>query len=228
MKNIYKALANFQQECPTILKDTQGYGYTYADLPDIYKVIMPLLKSNGLGFTQILKDKGLETTLFHIESGEVITGYVEIPTNVSLAKMNEYQVMGSAYTYYRRYALSSMLGIVTDKDTDATGEKTKDLVDTEIRVYNRMITNQPPASYPVRTYQQAQAQAEKKVAKEPVDNRKEQIVSLCKQLGIEGEDYKMFVFTTVGRVLKDPNFDEIIVALQDKLKERYNNNREIN
>ena len=27
MKNIYKALAEFQQEVPVILKDTSGYGY---------------------------------------------------------------------------------------------------------------------------------------------------------------------------------------------------------
>ena len=31
MKTIYKALANFQQEVPVILKDTSGYGYKYAD-----------------------------------------------------------------------------------------------------------------------------------------------------------------------------------------------------
>ena len=35
--------------------------------------------------------------------------------------MNEYQSYGSGVTYYRRYALSSMLGLVTDKDTDAAG-----------------------------------------------------------------------------------------------------------
>ena len=35
--------------------------------------------------------------------------------------MNEYQSYGSGVTYYRRYALSSMLGLVTDKDTDASG-----------------------------------------------------------------------------------------------------------
>ena len=123
MKNIYKALAAFQQSCPVIHKDTSGYGYTYADLPKIYSVIMPLLKENGLGFTQILKDRGIETTLFHVDSGETITGYAEVPTDIELAKMNAYQVMGSAYTYFRRYALSSMLGIVTDKDNDAAGEQ---------------------------------------------------------------------------------------------------------
>ena len=37
--------------------------------------------------------------------------------------MNNFQVAGSAITYFRRYALSSALGLVTDKDTDAGGEK---------------------------------------------------------------------------------------------------------
>ena len=46
-----------------------------------------------------------------------------IPQNVSLKGMNEYQVLGSAITYIRRYALSSLLGIVTDKDTDAATPK---------------------------------------------------------------------------------------------------------
>lgn len=57
-----------------------------------------------------------------------------------------------------------------------------------------------------------------------VDKRKEKIVSLCKSLGIENEDYKMFVFSTVGSVLKEENFDEIIDKLEIKLEERYNNN----
>jgi hypothetical protein len=33
MKHLFKALADFQQEVPVIHKATQGYGYTYADLP---------------------------------------------------------------------------------------------------------------------------------------------------------------------------------------------------
>ncbi len=39
--------------------------------------------------------------------------------------MNEFQVLGSAITYVRRYALSSALGLITDKDTDAAGEQVK-------------------------------------------------------------------------------------------------------
>lgn len=48
MKNLYKALADFQQEVPVIHKDTQGFNYSYADLPKIFEVINPLLKSTDL------------------------------------------------------------------------------------------------------------------------------------------------------------------------------------
>jgi len=123
--NIYKALADFQQECPVIHKGTQGYGYSYADLPAIFEIINPLLKKNGLGFTQLVNGQHIETILFHIESGETINSITDIPQDVILRGQNPYQTLGSAITYIRRYALSSMLGIVTDKDTDAGGEEAK-------------------------------------------------------------------------------------------------------
>ena len=125
MKNIYKSLAAFQQECPVIHKGTEGYGYSYADLPTIFGVINPLLKKHGLGFTQLIQGQIINTILFHCESGETIESVTEIPQGVSLAKMNDFQVMGSAITYLRRYAISSVLGIVTDTDTDASGEQVK-------------------------------------------------------------------------------------------------------
>ena len=120
MKNLYKALAKFQQEVPVIEKGTKGYGYSYSDLPTIFGVINPLLQKHGLGFYQAINET-IETTIFHIDTGESITSKTEIPKNVSLKGMNDFQVLGSAITYIRRYALSSMLGLVTDKDVDAGG-----------------------------------------------------------------------------------------------------------
>ena len=119
MKSIYKALADFQQEVPTIHKGTQGYGYSYADLPAIFEVINPLLKKHKLGFTQLLDGENLKTVKFHVTSGETIESSVHIQQDVQLAKMNAFQVLGSAITYYRRYSLSAALGLITDKDTDA-------------------------------------------------------------------------------------------------------------
>lgn len=125
MHFIYRSLANFQQEVPVILKETVGYGYTYADLPTILEIVNPLLKSHGLGFTQLIDGTKLITKIFHIESGEEIVSSTDIPQGVELKNMNDFQVLGSAITYIRRYALSAMLGLVTEKDTDASGEQVK-------------------------------------------------------------------------------------------------------
>jgi hypothetical protein len=124
MKNLIKALSDFQNECPIIHKDTKGHNYTYADLPQIFSVINPLLKKHKLCFTQLLENDGIRTILFHVESGEQIESFTTIPL-VKLGAMNEYQSYGSGVTYFRRYALSSMLGLVTDKDTDAAGASSK-------------------------------------------------------------------------------------------------------
>jgi hypothetical protein len=122
MKNLMKALGEFQQECPVIHKDTQGHNYTYADLPKIYSVINPLLAKHGLVIAQPLIDNSIKTILFHIASGETLESSTTIPS-IQVGKLNEYQSYGSGVTYFRRYALSSMLGLVTDKDTDASGEQ---------------------------------------------------------------------------------------------------------
>jgi len=133
MNKLYAAIAAFQQEVPVIYKDTQGYGYSYADLPAIFPIINPLLRKYGLGFTQIGQGTALKTIVFHVESGESLESVFEIPKGVQLSKMNDFQVLGSAITYIRRYALSSALGLVTDKDTDASGEQVKPGIDIEVQ-----------------------------------------------------------------------------------------------
>ena len=122
---LFKALANFQQEVPAIYEGSTGYGYKYADLKQILAVINPILKKHKLGFTQLLNNSSLETIVFHTESGENISSSVEIPQDVTLKGMNAFQVLGSAITYYRRYSLSSILGLVTDSDNDASAPKAK-------------------------------------------------------------------------------------------------------
>lgn len=128
MKHLFKSLAAFQQEVPVIHKGTQGFGYSYADLPAIFEKINPLLAKHGLGFTQLLNSKEgenyLVTVLFHVESGESIESTTLIP-QVELKNMNLYQSFGAGCSYFRRYCLSSICGLVTDKDTDASGEQVK-------------------------------------------------------------------------------------------------------
>jgi len=125
MKALYKALADFQAEVPTIKKNASGYGYRFADLEEINNVIKPLLHKHGLGYAQPLDGTDIKTIIFHVESGESLESVANIPQGVQLKGQNEFQVMGSAITYLRRYALSSVLGLVTDEDADAAGEQVK-------------------------------------------------------------------------------------------------------
>jgi len=134
MKNIYKALAEFQQEVPVISKDVSGFSYKYADLPSIFEIINPLLKKHGLGFTQLINGNKIKTVLFHIDTAEVIESETDMPIedlvyveNVKskfvlrgFEGMNKAQAVGAMITYFRRYSLASMLGIVTDTDTDSS------------------------------------------------------------------------------------------------------------
>jgi hypothetical protein len=121
--NIKQAIAGFQQECPVILQQTKGYGYTYADLPTILNIINPLLAKWRLGFSQPLDGNKVRTIVFHVDTGETIESSIDIPEGVMLKGMNDFQVLGSAISYLRRYSISSILGIVSDKDTDASGEQ---------------------------------------------------------------------------------------------------------
>ena len=127
MKNLLKALSEFQNEVPTIHEETKGFNYTYSNLNSIFKVIKPLLNKHGLGFYQNLDARSLVTTVFHVESGEQIQSSSDIP-QVSLKGMNDYQTLGSGITYLRRYSLSTILGLITDKDVDACGTQETTLV----------------------------------------------------------------------------------------------------
>lgn len=118
MKNIFKALADFQQEVPILFRDSDGYGYKFTDLPEISRVITPYMKKHNLGYTQLIQGKNLETHIFHTISGESIVSSAEI-VDETLKGMNKFQSFGSGLTYMRRYALSAALGLITDGDIDA-------------------------------------------------------------------------------------------------------------
>jgi hypothetical protein len=119
------AMAKFQYECPIIHKTTKGYGYSYADLPTIIEKITPLLKKNELGFTQLVNGQTITTIVFHFPSGGRIVSTTDIIGGLDFKGMNALQSFGSQLSYMRRYALTSILGIVSDSDTDGQGQPKK-------------------------------------------------------------------------------------------------------
>lgn len=115
MKEMFKALKAFQSECPKIKKDSENpfFKSKYADLASIWEVVQPILAKHDLVLIQPIQGKEIKTILMHA-SGEIIESNYPI---ISKSEINP-QDYGSAITYARRYALSSMLGIIADDDDD--------------------------------------------------------------------------------------------------------------
>jgi len=141
-KEILKSLFAFQQEIKPIFKGTTGYGYRYSDLTEIDNVIKPILKKHGLGYIQPLSEGKVKTIVYHVESGETIESCIDIPQNVTLKGMNDFQVLGSAITYLRRYSISSLLGLITDADLDATGKQYESIEEIKSDYENKLITKE--------------------------------------------------------------------------------------
>ena len=116
MKNIYKALSEFQKNVPDIKKsaDNPFFKSKYASLEEILPVIKKPLQDAGLTFTQIPTGLcKLTTKIIHIESGETIEGEYEMTPS-----KNDPQGQGATLTYMRRYALVSILGLNCEEDDD--------------------------------------------------------------------------------------------------------------
>lgn len=128
-EGLYAALAKAQGEFPPIHKDKTvsvktrtggGYSYDYADLATILRAVTPVLSKNGIAVIQRLQDGVVETMLIH-SSGESISSSTPIPVSGT----NHHDIAGG-YTFFRRHALTAMLGIAADDDTNHATTMTSD------------------------------------------------------------------------------------------------------
>jgi hypothetical protein len=128
-KDFRKRLWKAQQEMPVMQKEAQGFKFKYTDLVVIIEQIRPILEKHKLGFLHVTsfdKDTNsnvVTTEVFCEDTLESMASELMIPAGVKIAGMNEFQVMGSALTYFRRYHILIMLGILTEEDIDSLQPK---------------------------------------------------------------------------------------------------------
>ena len=124
--DLAKALLNVQRTVRPIAKDAEN-PFTkswYASLNSVMDACRDALIENGIWLCQYPvpveppNSLGLVTKLTHAESGQWQSSLAVVP----LPKADP-QGMGSAMTYCRRYALTAMLGMVTEDD-DGEGART--------------------------------------------------------------------------------------------------------
>ena len=122
-----KAIAQFQANCPDILKTTQAHNSRYAKLPEIIRVIREPLQQAGLTYRYEINSKdvkNISVTCFVTHSaGHSESATMAGPADTSGSK-NAIQAIASTVAYMERYTLCGVLGIVTvDADTDGKPPK---------------------------------------------------------------------------------------------------------
>ncbi len=120
IRELAQALIKVQEQLQPATKDANN-PFTkskYATLNSVMDSCRDALLSNGIWLCQYPVPAepgylGLVTKLTHAESGQWQSSLAVVP----LPKADP-QGVGISMTYMRRYALSAMLGIVTEEDTD--------------------------------------------------------------------------------------------------------------
>lgn len=122
-KTIFERLLAAQKEITAIPKEQTNphFDHKYADVNAILKIIKPVLNKHGLLLMQTLTHidgKAAITTTVMCETGkiEATAPIPEPPTPVPGKRGNTFQDMGSAFTYWRRYALAAMFALEAEDD----------------------------------------------------------------------------------------------------------------
>ncbi len=129
--SIYKKLLECQKEIGAIKKDASNpfFKSKYFDINGLLAVVKPVLNKHGLIIVQGLNSMAgllsLDTRIYN-EDGEFINFECPITT------ISDPQKQGSAITYFRRYALQSLLALEAQDDDGNTASDNKPSKDKEI------------------------------------------------------------------------------------------------
>jgi hypothetical protein len=100
--------------------------YKYADIADIWEAIREPLHANGLAVSQSLSGGAksgsmwITTTVLH-KSGQCKSSTIDVAIGERTP-----QEVGSQLTYFKRYALTSELGISTEEDDDGAAASSRE------------------------------------------------------------------------------------------------------
>lgn len=116
--NLTQGIAKFHAMVGRISKDAKNpfFKSNYASLPHIIDEITEPLEKAGLVLMSFPDGDGMTTILAHAETGE----YMAATYHLQSVRQNDPQAYGSAISYFRRYAISSILNLrISDDDAEA-------------------------------------------------------------------------------------------------------------
>ena len=163
-KTIYEKLLECQKELGVVSKDKVNpfFKANYADINNYLSIVKPVLSKHGLILLQPLQAIGesnfLTTKIIDANSEKEIESIIRLPENPDPQKM------GSIITYFRRFAIQSLLALQAEDDDAQKASGTTEQK-PNAKSYSKKTISQPnnPAT-------EAQKKLIKKLIKESGDN----------------------------------------------------------
>lgn len=133
--DVLSRIAAVQQSVESVKRTTEGYGYKYATLNDVWQLVKQSMDEHGLGWTAVCSSEIVgadsdmptvyntltvavyetahewENLMDMVKHGEAVSSSYTYPAAAA-------QQVGSFETYYRRYGLIHLLGLTTVMDDD--------------------------------------------------------------------------------------------------------------
>lgn len=122
-------LLELQKRIAPITKDTENpfFKSRYFDVNKVIEVIKPILNELELVIVQPLSNvngkPAIRTMVIDATTGDVL-----VEDTVTLPELGDPQKMGSAITYFRRYALQSLLLLEAEDDDANTASQPQQMV----------------------------------------------------------------------------------------------------
>ncbi|WP_200415979.1 ERF family protein [Virgibacillus salexigens] len=136
-------------------KNGGSYTFDYTDLAGIFEVANKVYKENEISILQNASTKeingnlmiSVETMLLHSSGEWVKSEPLQMPSSTNM------QDMGGQITYMKRYSLSALLGLATEKDDDANGAsgneyqmQKKPATDKQLNYVNKLLADMEKSS----------------------------------------------------------------------------------
>jgi hypothetical protein len=117
-KTFFEKMLEVQKELKPIIKDSDNpfFKSKYADINAILAEVKPILTAHGLLLTQGLVIRHGKNTIKTVISD----GNQESTSEMVLSDVNDPQKLGACITYFRRYALQSLLALEAEDDDGNT------------------------------------------------------------------------------------------------------------
>jgi hypothetical protein len=141
---MFKKLLAIQREIGKIKKDTENpyFKSKYFDINALLEHTKPVLNANNIVLLQGLDNVGgklaLKTLLIDTDTDEKIETCCPLPEGLDAQKS------GSAITYFRRYALQSLLALEAEDDDGNSAKPKEEVKKSRIIDHSKVNSNENP------------------------------------------------------------------------------------